>query len=244
MKKVPVIGITTSRVLDPNPMLPGYPRAILSTDYIEALSRLGAMPVMIPPILTEEQLAWYLDTCDGLLISGGKDISPMHYGEMTHPRCGDSDYEVDTCHLALARGMIGREKPVLGICRGSQIINVAMGGSMYQDVASQKPGAGGHVVGTNLMRWAPCHQAHLTEGGLLESIFGKSEMKINSLHHQAIARLGEGLALDAAAPDGVVEAVTLPGRPVLGVQWHPEMMLQHDDEMLPIFRWFVEACGE
>ena len=244
MKQNPLIGITSSRLLDNNPLLPGYPRAVVSTDYMEALTQVGAVPVVLPPVCTEEQLERYVSLCDGLLISGGKDISPMQYGEMTHPKCCESDPEVDESQLAIIRGMLEQNKPILGICRGSQLLNVVQGGSLYQDIASQLPQAGGHVVGSNVLRWAPCHTVRLAQGGLLASLFGKKELRVNSFHHQGAARLGDKVVLEAVAPDGMTEAFTIEGKKALAIQWHPEMMLQHDDEMLPIFQCLADACRQ
>lgn len=241
MKNTPVIGITCARLLEEGPFLTGYPRTVVSTDYMEAVTKAGGLPIVLPPIASPEQIARYAALCDGLLVSGGKDVTPLLYGEMTHAKCGPFDPEVDRVHLAYIHAMLQADKPILGICRGCQLINVALGGTLYQDLNSQLPGTGAHMLG--FYRWDATHMVRLTEGGVLAELFGKTQLAVNSFHHQAIAKLGEGLAVCAVSPDGVTESVTLPGKKVLGIQWHPEMLLQKSDEMLPIFRRLVEQCG-
>lgn len=240
MKHLPFIGLSCARMLAEGSFLTGMPKTVLNSDYSDAITRSGGLPIIIPPICNEDEVKQFAELCDGLVITGGKDIAPLLYGEMTHPQCGDYDLEVDRCHIALIREAIKAEKPVLGICRGLQLINIALGGTLYQDLPAQIPGCGGHLF--SFLRSDAVHTVSITEGSLLHEIFGRTSLEVNSIHHQAVKAPGEGVEICATAPDGVIEAFTVPGKRILAVQWHPEMLLQKNDGMLCLFETFIRQC--
>lgn len=240
MKHHPLIGLSSARMLMEGSFLTGMPKAVVNSDYIDAVSRAGGLPFILPPVCTHEEIRQFVELCDGLLITGGKDIAPLLYGEMTHPQCESYDLEVDRCHIALIQEAMETGKPVFGICRGLQLINIALGGTLYQDLPAQFPGCGGHLF--SFIRSDAVHTITITEHSPLHEIFGKTALSVNSIHHQAVKETGTGVEVCALAPDGVIEAFTVPGKKTLAVQWHPEMLLQKDDEMLCLFRAFIEQC--
>jgi putative glutamine amidotransferase len=163
------------------------------------------------------------DDLDGLVLSGGVDIAPGAYGEVARRPAWEGDPRRDAYELALFRAMLARDKPVLGICRGHQLINVALGGSLHQDVVEERPGALVHRDAVQYDRNQ--HDIVLQPEGALARLYpGVARARVNTVHHQAVNRLGEGLVVDAlSAEDGVVEAISLPGRSFIrGIQWHPE----------------------
>lgn len=163
------------------------------------------------------------DDLDALVLTGGVDISPTHYGESPRSPAWAGDLRRDTYELGLFRAMLDRDKPILGICRGHQLINVALGGSLHQDLREERPNARVHRDAA--LYDANEHELQLEPGGALAALYGGAlRARVNTVHHQAIARLADGLVVDARCPDdGVVEAISLPTRRfVRGVQWHPE----------------------
>jgi putative glutamine amidotransferase len=188
----------------------------------------------------EESRAAYALHLHGLLIPGSPaDIDPASYGEEPHPRLGPvnplrTDFEIQLVRLAL-----GRELPVFGICGGAQVLNVALGGSLYQDIPSQMPKAYKHAGSPER-----AHSVDLVPGSRLAAILGTQEMRVNSLHHQAIKVPGQEMAVSASARDGVIEAVEIAGRPfVIGVQWHPERLFAEDEAAQRLFIAFVQAAA-
>ncbi len=233
----PVIGIT-----------PGFRdeehSLVLNKGYADALLAAGAVPVLLP--LTEDPgvLQSCIELCDGFLFSGGPDIDPCLYDEMQLPDCGAISPLRDGMELALAKLLVARDdKPVLGICRGFQVLNVALGGDLYQDLPAQFP----HQVlahRQNQPAWYPSHDVVITMSSLLDMIIHASKIRVNSLHHQAVRRLGRDFVPCAVATDGVIEAAALEHHPFfLGVQWHPERTYQTDDASIALFRAFAEACS-
>ncbi|MBX6376073.1 MAG: gamma-glutamyl-gamma-aminobutyrate hydrolase family protein [Acetobacteraceae bacterium] len=232
----PVIGVT----LDSEPpggysKLPWY---ALRQNYFSALVEHGALPVALPH--HAELAEAYLDEIDGLLVTGGAfDVDPSLYGGgPAHPtvtlKPGRTDFE-----LAVTRGALRRDMPVLGICGGQQLLAVAFGGTLIQHIPDSVPGALAHEQPNP--RTEPGHEVAIQPESLLGRIVGKPRMAVNSAHHQAVERPGDGAVVNAVAPDGVVEGVEHPGyRFALGVQWHPEYAVDPADPL--IFRAFVEAC--
>jgi putative glutamine amidotransferase len=226
----PLIGITSSYSWDNH-------NQILPNSYVDAIERGGGTPVLLPPSFTidVEQL---LESVDGLVLTGGVDIDPQHYGENPIPQMGTIDPKRDDFELKITKEALRGGKPILAICRGHQVLNVAAGGTLIQDIASQVPEALKHRQ--KAPTYYPSHTVRVQEGSRLHGIFGKSELGVNTFHHQAVRDMGEGLVATAWAPDGVLEAMEIPGDAfVLGVQWHPERMI--DGEMLKIFQGFVQA---
>jgi putative glutamine amidotransferase len=203
--------------------------------YCEAIEQAGGRPILIPVIEDESELAAFIAQLDGVLLPGGADIPPDMYGEETAPSCKliertRAEYVVAVARLALDGG-----KPTLGICLGAQVMNVARGGTLIQDIPSEVPGALVHR-GDDAV-----HEVSVVAGSRLRSIIGATA-QVASSHHQAVEKLGEGLVVVARSPDGVIEAVELPGeRFVVGVQWHPEHMLDRPEQRA-LFKAFVDAC--
>ena len=238
----PTIGLTTMAVVPAEPNRP--PRLAQSSTYIQAVIRAGGLPLLIPHLEDTDLLHAVYERLDGLLLPGGEDIDPSHYGEAIHERCGSISRERDTTELTLARWAALEGKPLLGICRGIQVLNVALGGSLYQDIGSQCPAAARHDWYPGFSRSLLPHKATLVDGTHLARILDASALGVNSLHHQSIKDVAPGLVVTAVAPDGIVEAVEVPGhRFALGVQWHPEELAETDAGSQRLFEAFVRASG-
>jgi putative glutamine amidotransferase len=214
--------------------------------YLEAVLGAGGLPVIIPLNVAGPALRALYARLDGVLLTGGGDVDPAVFGEAPHPELGTVDADRDQLELALARFTAEDDKPLLGVCRGAQVLNVALGGTLYQDLPSQ--------YGEEVLRHAHpvkefprqhlAHPVQVEEESLLARVLGVPIARVNSRHHQAIKDVAPALTVVARAPDGVIEGVERPGRPfTLGVQWHPEN-LQELPEMKALFVKFVEACRE
>lgn len=210
--------------------------------YLLALQNAGADPILLPACAGEEAMRRYVDLCDGFVLPGGIDVNPLTYGEDPHPQLHGNRLDFDAYELRLIRFILESKKPLLGICRGAQILNVAFGGTLYQDIVSQHEGAQLHDQ-TELTPGAASHRIRVEEGSVLAELYG-TQMRVNSFHHQAVKDPGEGLRVTARAYDGIIEAYEATAYPfVLGVQWHPEQEINADRKaVLPIFRKFVDAC--
>jgi len=236
---LPLIGITIHPKTAPD-------RAELD-DLLDAIvagvERAGGLPVFIPLGLPDTTLQALYARLDGLLLSGGGDIAPELYGVALSDTISGVDAERDRTELALLRWLTGDEKPFFGICRGTQVLNVAMGGTLYRDV-SEHPGALKHTYYPDLPRDLRPHEIRIEEDSLLAKVVGQPILSVNSLHHQALKEVAAGLRVSAVAPDGMVEAVELPNRAfALGVQWHPEC-LPDAPEMKALFEACVDAAAE
>lgn len=230
----PIIGIGSDILKTPGER----DRAFTFTTYVDSLRRSGAVPVLIPP--QPENAAEVVASLDGLLLAGGDDCDPTIYGEEPHPSVEPMDPRRQSNDLTLAKLARERGIPTLGICLGLQVMNVAAGGTLVQDIQSQIDTDIEHAsVPENRGR----HDVHIENGTQLSSILGgTSAMNVNSSHHQAIGSVGEGLRETAHAPDGVVEGLEDPGHPFyIGVQWHPEDMAA-EMSATSIFGAFIEAA--
>jgi putative glutamine amidotransferase len=194
--------------------------------------------------LDESAVNELLPRLDGVLFSGGGDIDTQFFGAVNHPKVKGVDVERDRMEIYLLEKLVAQGKPFMGICRGLQLVNVGMGGSLYTDIADQVPGAAKHDYYPD---WARDHLAHPVEiipDTKLAGILGESVVEVNSLHHQGINKLAEGLLVSSYSPDGLVEAAELPSHPFgLAVQWHPEWLTAHAP-MRALFRTFVDAADE
>jgi putative glutamine amidotransferase len=233
----PLIGLTTSRILSKANI------SIVSAAeaYVQAVYQAGGLPVLIPLGICEPDLAALLSRLDGLLLTGGGDIAPERYGGQPHPRVYDIDPDRDRLELNLVARAAQGGMPFLGICRGFQVVSVALGGTLYEDILDQHPGALKHDYFPDYPRDQLVHPVKITPGSRLAEIVGKSEVEVNSLHHQGVRQVPAALHTTALAPDGISEAVELPDHPFgLAVQWHPEW-LQAYAPMSRLFEAFVEA---
>lgn len=236
----PVIGITCIGIeaQGTRPARFGQNRA-----YIEALIRAGAAPAMIPQTDDLDVLRALFQQLDGLLLPGGEDIDPTHYGETVHEKCGKIAPERDEAELTLARWALEEGKPLLAICRGIQVVNVALGGSLYQDIAAQVPDALKHDWFPGFLRDRRSHPVTITEESRLATIVGETSLQVNSMHHQALKELAPGLVATAHAPDGFVEAVEAANHPfAVAVQWHPEELAPADTASQHLFDALLHAC--
>lgn len=217
-------------------------RATLNAPYIEAVQRAGGVPLLVPPQASRDAIAALAAVADAALLTGGADIDPARYGEVPHPTVTGCSAARDAMELRLIELAFERDLPVLAVCRGMQLLNVALGGSLCQDIPSLVPGSLPHAQTPAHPRGEPAHAVDLTPGCRLACIMGADHLDVNSMHHQSVARLGAGLVAVGHAPDGVVEAAELLGRPVLAVQWHPEDLAEHHAHARALFAWLVETA--
>lgn len=240
--KKPLIGISTNQYTLENGFFAGQKRIYINQDYVELILEAGGIPFLLPHNKNREAIKQQMMAMDGIIFSGGQDIHPLHYKEeplsCLEAVCLDRDeFELEAIQLAHAL-----KKPILGICRGLQLINVAFGGTLYQDIGQQFPSPSiQHSQKTH--KAAATHTVDIVPGSQLSRIFGKESLMTNSFHHQAVKDLAPGLSVNAKAKDGVVEGIEKKESPFLiGVQWHPEMMLERHPEMLKLFSAFVSAA--
>lgn len=238
--QTPLIGITTFRSKPAGEKAALYS---LSEMYVQAVTRAGGVPVLIPVELTQTESAVLITCLDGLLLSGGGDVLPERYGGQPHPKVGSVDTERDDLEISLVQMAARQDLPFLGICRGLQVVNVALGGTLYEDIATQCDNPLRHAYYPD---WPRDHRAHAVEAqpdSRLVQITGSQKFEVNSLHHQGLREVAPDLRAVAWAPDGVVEAVELPGHPFgLAVQWHPEC-IPDSAESRALFAAFVRAAG-
>lgn len=228
---LPIIGITA-------PVRLSDRRLRLKAEYVESIRRAGGAPLLIP--VDAHAAASVLDRLDGVLLTGGGDIDPALYCDGTHPAVYSVNPMRDEAETALIERAMAASMPILGVCRGAQLINVALGGSLVLDVPEPNEGVF-HRRGPNK---SARHAVELEPESLLARIIGRQAIAPTSFHHQAIDRVGEGLVIAARSPDGIIEAVEMPEFPfVIGVQWHPEMTAESDRYQQRIFDAFVSAAA-
>lgn len=231
----PLIGVTSD--IDQNG------DTLVQTRYIQAVRRVGGVPVILPVGL--EAVEEVCERLDGLLLIGGEDVDPYLYGEEPHRQLGKVLPERDESELALIKHMADQDKPVFGICRGYQLMNVAFGGTIYQDIYAQlSEDLLQHHQATDLD--FAFHSIDIVDDSKLAEWAGTSEVRVNTLHHQAVKEVKAPLVVTAVAKDGVIEALeSTAHRFVVGVQWHPEAMVKRDDALsLKLFEKFIDAAGE
>ena len=229
----PIIGVTPSVDEEKN-------RCLVQPGYLESIDRAGGLPLMLPLTDREEDIARFIGICDGFLFVGGPDIEPWRYGQELLPECGPQNIRRDAMEWKLMEAALAADKPVLGVCRGIQVLNAVLGGTLYQDIPSQYE--------TELSHQMPeppynriAHPFRVVEGTPLAEL--PAAEGVNSRHHQAVLDLAPGLEIMAYGTDGIVEAVRMPEkRFVWAVQWHPEAFWEEEGMNLELFRRFVEAA--
>ena len=240
---IPLIGVTARATASTS----DSPRLIgVGEPYLKALIAAGGLPLIIPLTMDESVVRSYYDKCAGILIPGGEDVSPALYGEAPHPKLGALSPERDFVESTLVRWAYQDDLPLLGVCRGLQIINVAMGGTLYQDLDSQFNSSLDHTSSRNIAGpWAPSHLATIEPQSKLAEILGCNEMEVNSKHHQAVKQLAANLKLSAASHDGICEAFEAPTKKFfMAVQCHPEALYEDDDKRWgSLFRRLVSATA-
>ncbi|MGQ9492995.1 MAG: gamma-glutamyl-gamma-aminobutyrate hydrolase family protein [Anaerolineae bacterium] len=221
-----------------------YPRFCVGQSYCYALEAVGGASVLIPLLDDEEVLLDIYQRLDGLLLAGGGDIAPRHFGQERLARLGEVDHPRDRVELLLVRRAVEDDLPLLAICRGIQMLNVALGGTLYQDIPSQISHALCHNFHPDHPRNYLGHEVAVREGTRLADILGVNQVHVNSFHHQSVHNVAAPLMVTATAPDDVIEAVEAPNRRfVLGVQWHPEDLVRDDPKMKRLFAVFVEEAS-
>ncbi len=236
-KEKPVIGITAAFDFDKS-------TSNLKDDYYEAIIQCGAVPVLIP--VTEVKGVWveYLDICDGIVLSGGPDVDAAFFGQSNMPYAKEISPVRDSMELFLAKQALAVNKPMLGICRGIQIINIAAGGSIFQDIyAENKSDVKLIQHSQQAPRWFQIHDIDIVPETCLYKTFGREKLKVNSFHHQAVNELAPGFTINACSQDGIIESISNENKKfVLGVQWHPENLWRKDKTHLKLFERLISVC--
>ena len=235
----PVIGIPARSVVDSNN---GFRYSGIPLTYSNAVERAGGAPILIPLHLSEETLQAIYSRIDGLLLAGGVDVHPKEFGEEVEPFCGEIDTARDETELRVTRWALADGHPIFGICRGIQMLNVAAGGSLYQDIPAQLQTEQNHSYRQGDPYNLRAHPVEFDPNSRLAQWLGTPEIQVNSLHHQSLKQVAPGLRVIARSPDGIVEAVESEDeRFLLGVQWHPEL-LDDDTRFGKLFEAFVDSA--
>ncbi|HET7564519.1 MAG TPA: gamma-glutamyl-gamma-aminobutyrate hydrolase family protein [Gemmatimonadaceae bacterium] len=238
MPSAPIIGITAT-----SEMIRDALRVRVNASYIRAVEEAGGVPVVLPPLDSLAGASHMIDRMDALLVTGGEDIDPARFNEPRHPALGPVHDARDATEIQLVTMAHERAMPTLAICRGIQLLNVALGGSLIQDIPSQRPQALPHDPGG--ARDARSHDVEVAPASRLALILGTTQLAVNSFHHQAVDRIAEGLRLTAWSSDDVVEGVEWDGTDwwAVGVQWHPEELVATNEPWdRELFRAFVEEA--
>ncbi len=234
----PCIGLTTY-----NDVKPRASYTSVSNHYIRSLEAAGGLPFPLPTSTDPSMIRDYIERVDGLLFTGGIDVAPWRFGEEPIRQLGKIGFDRDECEIRLLEAALERGMPVFGICRGHQLINIALGGSVFQDIHAQRPGSGGHYP-EDFPVDELYHHIHVTAAdSVLASALGMGRSLVNSFHHQAIDRLAPELAVTAVSDDGIIEACERAGSYLVTVQFHPESLTIRYPKFLALFESFVAAAG-
>lgn len=243
MSRRPIIGVSSRKIYFTHNDRP-YPRFGVAMNYCQAAEAAGGAPLILPLSQTPDVLTQILDVCDGLMLTGGFDLEPQWYGEEPHPKLGPVNPLRDITEMVLAKEALQRDMPIFAICRGMQVLNVAGGGTLFQDIESQ---VDDEVLlhFQELTEEYPSHSVDVVPGSWLHSMTGEERVRTNSYHHQAVKQLADGFKITGRAPDGIVEGISSERHFfVHGVQWHPELTYHNLDFNLAMFRSHVEAAGQ
>lgn len=237
MKKRPVIGVTTSQEKGDHPAL--YTAGKL---YSLAVEKAGGIPVILPVLEDRDVLKATSEALDGLLLSGGIDVDPLLFNEEPVPKSGRIDPQRDQYEYAYIEFFHEAKKPMFGICRGCQVMNLAFGGTIYQDITSQREAS--HLKhAQDAPRWHPTHSISIKENTRLAQIYPSGSAKVNSFHHQSVKEAAPGFMISAEAPDGIVEAIESKGDVfMIGLQWHPEHLWMNFQDTMDLFTLFIQSC--
>jgi putative glutamine amidotransferase len=216
--------------------------SFIKDGYIQALEQAGGLPVVLPPSLSPAASVKALDKMDGLLLSGGDDLSPLIFAQQPHPRLGEVDALRDEQEFALVKAALKLGLPIMGICRGLQVINAALGGTILQHINEDDVKAIQHRQ--NAPGWHRHHHVRIHPETMLAEALGHGDVGVNSFHHQAVDKVPPGLTISAVSPDGLVEALECREPWILAVQWHPERMFARHPEFLRLFELFCNQCNE
>lgn len=246
MSSRPVVGIATQTL----EAIPGkLPQCwVMGQRYVRVLAAAGAVPWLVPLLPDDEAtLRLIYDRLDAVFLTGGVDVSPATYGEEPHEMCDRADPARDWAEIQLIRWALADHKPILGVCRGIQIVNVACGGSLYQHLADQLPGGLKHDCFPNAAHYTRdylAHQVQVDRNTRLGRLLGEDQVLVNSMHHQGIKKLAPGLRATAHAPDGLIEGVEGDnGTYLVAVQWHPEELAEAHDSQRRLFTDFIAAAA-
>ncbi len=216
------------------------PATSIPTAYTHAVEKAGGVPLILPFTPDLDILPAMAASVRGFLFTGGKDMDPAFFHQAPIPEIGEMDTALDRFQMGVLDLAMAEKMPVLAICRGLQVVNVALGGTLFQDIYTQVCGPLDRHT-QEVISFDTDHEIDIVPGSRLHGMFG-DRIPVNSRHHQAIDRLGEGLVITARSPDGIIEAAEHQTLPMDLVQWHPELMLQKNDAMLPLFKSFVDRC--
>lgn len=238
--KMPIIGVTASLLpVESGPFI-GCEWTTVIHDYILSIEKAGGVPIVLPVVKNPLQISRILETVDGILLSGGYDLSPLSYEEEPLGGLGFVYAERDAYEIALVKSAVNIRKPIFAICRGMQVLNVALEGNLHQDLSSVHTSWVQHRQQGKYDQ--PSHSVDIIPKTLLSRLLGVDTLSANTFHHQAIKKLGAGLKVNARAKDGIIEGVEgVDSSFVLGVQWHPEVMVSRCPTMLKLFHAFVHA---
>ncbi len=237
----PLIGISIAAGLSPN----GRPYHRSYAMNAQAIMDAGGLPVYVPTGLPDDVLRELYERLDGVMLPGGGDVRPIVYGADAHPLTNTIDDARDTLEISLARWAYDDDVPLFGICRGHQVMNVALGGTLVQDIPSEVGADIPHETPDTEARSTIKHAVTIAPESRLASILGETRVQVNSLHHQAIEQIAPGMTITALAPDEIVEAMESPDKTfALSVQWHPEDLYQTSAEMRRLFRSFIDAASQ
>jgi len=236
--KKPIIGVTPMYDYEKN-------MTFIRQGYMESILEAGGLPILLPAESDTGAMMELMDMCDGFLLPGGPDVDARLYGENNLSFTDDISPVRDSIEVFVARKAVECNKPLLGICRGIQIINAAFGGTLYQDIKSQATGREVLKHFQNAPRWYPIHEVYIKQDSIIRRIYGKDTISVNSFHHQAVKGVANGFAATSESPDGIIESIEHRNHKfAVGVQWHAELMWQKDRLHLRLFEEFVRAAGD
>ena len=240
----PVIGITCGNAPGTSRRTVEAPAPIqyVQRPFIDCIEQSGGIPLLLPCLEDRDTNESLMEMIDGLLIPGGVDADPRFFGGVPHAKIGTVDPEKDLLEIALIDGCSAAGKPVLGLCRGIQMIAIAFGGEIYQDLASEKPGAFNHMQNSPMT--FPSHDVQIETGTLLYELMGNQQVvPTNSSHHQAVNEIPEQFTISGRTSDGVIEGLEHEDGLLLGVQWHPERTYDRDPWSRPLFDWLISTAA-